>query len=298
MFYAFFQTVTKSVPANMPLQMRISALHVLPYFHGALGCGENRKRHQQKIIKMKRSFTGGLFVVALVLLSPAIKADQIVLSVGPYQYDIAGEFTASTTPTLPVTGYSSYTATASTFQTFCVQTEVDFSPGSSYSYTMGLSAIGSGQAYLPGFNGSLTTGTAWLYAQFASGGLGSSYDYANASGSRRADAGLLQAAIWALMGEAVPNDGAYTTATTANNIYYKMALDNFGDNLAAATAAVTSSDNDGVEVLQLGIAPDVAQNQLYYNPGAVPDNGTTLVLLGLGVCGLALVGWKFNHSAK
>lgn len=246
----------------------------------------------------KAGFTGVLLLAAL--LSPALKADQIVLSVGPYQYDIAGEFTATTTPSLPVTGYTAYTSTSSTFQTFCVQTEVDFTPGQSYSYTMGLSAIGSGQTYMPGFNGSLTAGTAWLYAQFASGGLGSSYDYANASNSRKTDAGLFQAAIWALMGEAVPNDGAYQTATTLNNTYYAMTIAHFGGSVSAADAAVNSSDNDGVEILQLGIAPNVAQNQLYYNPSAVPDNGTTLVLLGLGLCGLAIFGRKLKpaHSAK
>lgn len=242
----------------------------------------------------KAGFTG--FLVVAALISPSLKADQIVLTTGPYQYDIAGEFTASTTPTLPVTGYTSATATASTFQTFCVQTEVDFSPGTSYSYTMGLTALGSGQTYAPGFNGSLTAGTAWLYSQFASGGLGSSYDYANSSNLRRTDAGLLQAAIWAFMGETVPSDGAFQTATTANNIYYKMALDNFGGSLAVADAAVNGSDNDNVEILQIGTDPNFAQNQLYYNPTAIPDNGTTLVLLGMGLCGLALIGRKLNPA--
>jgi len=233
-------------------------------------------------------------------------AQTVVLTQGAYSYSDGGEFTAATSsPTLGIGGYSSYTANSSvspnTFQTFCVQTDVEFTPGTTYSYNTGLSAIGSGQHYLNGYNGSLTVGTAWLYAEFASGYLGSTYNYANSAGgnNRQTDAGLLQAAIWALQGEAMPN-GNYTTPTTVNNLYYNLAISQFGSASAAAVAA-TTSDNYGVDILQLSTGPNAAQNQLYYNGSGTglthenaPDHGTTLVLLGLGLSGLAAFGRKFG----
>jgi hypothetical protein len=260
--------------------------------------------------KIKQAGLAGMLLTA-GFLSPAAQAGSVILNQGPYSYADGGEFSALTTdPSLSVSGYSSSTGAnlaggGTSFQTFCVQTDVEFSPGSTYNYTVGLNAIGAAQPYLNGFNGSLTVGTAWLYAEFASGDLGVTYNYADSStgNSRKTDAGILQAAIWALQGESVPSNDGFTTPTTANNPYYNMALNEFGGSATAAAVAATGSDNFGVDILVLSTGNGgAAQNQLYYSGGGpglthegVPDNSTTIGLFALGLCGLAAFARKSGN---
>jgi len=248
-------------------------------------------------------------IMAAGVLAPGVMAQPDItgtlqLYQGQYSYDVGGEFTAVSSPSLlgPYEGITGTPAVQTAngsqgFQTFCVQTAVDFNPGNTYTYVAAsLTTVGSPQNNLP-----LTAGVAWLYGEFAQGKL-NGYDFNTGNdptdaAARKADAGLLQAAIWGLMGEAEYNDGAYTTPTTANNVFYKDALNYFGS-LSAADASVTSSDYGlyDVGILNLSDSSGSAQNQLvwlgggtgYDNQEPAPDGGTTLALLGLSLAGLAV----------
>jgi hypothetical protein len=204
------------------------------------------------------------------------------------------------------------------FQTFCVQTQVDFSPASSgynnhtpYNFSTSLASVD----YVNGVTKStdvnqLTVGAAWLYEQFATGGLMNNYGYASSGSARTTDAGLLQAALWALEGGQTYS--GYANPTTANNIFYADALTQFKGSYALgspgdinnANAPVTPANYStyDVEILNLtsgsGNSLNSAQNQLIYLGGVtgngggtpVPDYGATLALLALSLGGLAVFG--------
>lgn len=110
-----------------------------------------------------------------------------------------GEYTI-TSATLSNSGYSSLVTSGfavGAIEAFCLEYGEHFSPGSSYSYTISNAAtLGSGGAV----NGSdlISNGTAWLYAQFATGTL-ANYSYAPAG--RSASNTQLQLAFWYLEDE-------------------------------------------------------------------------------------------------
>ncbi len=245
-------------------------------------------------------------VLAAGVLSPGVMAQPpsdtgtVTLYQGAYSYDVGGEFTAVTAPNLAANYATGLGLTPTVngltgFQTFCIQTAVDFYPGTTYNYSTSLASVGTPDAF------TLREGTAWLYAEFASGGLGGYYNYADKGPgpSRSTDAGLLQAAIWALQGGQTYSDGNYASLalTESSNPYYLLAQSALGANLNADVTAANYAQF-GVEVLNMysGSTPSSgpAQNQLVYLGGgtaitndSVPDGGSTLALLGVGLAGLA-----------
>src|SRR5208337_343606 len=92
-------------------------------------------------------------VLALGSLAPAAIADTIGLYYGPYAYSVGGEFTAVTDPNIYNQFYTARTlvnvGTALNpiigFETFCVQTEVDYTPinwgGPSYNISTSLASV-------------------------------------------------------------------------------------------------------------------------------------------------------------
>jgi hypothetical protein len=245
-------------------------------------------------------------ILAAVSVSPAVMAQTVELYYGPYAYGAGGEFTAVASPSLYNADYAPSALVTVTdpynnqqvqgFETFCVQSEVDFTPynwGNPMPYNIGtsLSSIGTPD------NFALSLGTAWLYSQFATGQL-QGYDYTDA-GTRTADAGLLQSAIWALQGG--QSYGGFPSGT-AGNPYYDEAVTALG--LGAINEAATSSDNFGVEILNLTSGGNPAQNQLVYTVDPpdpprphipeVPDSGATLALLAVSLAGLAAFGPGFG----
>jgi hypothetical protein len=118
-------------------------------------------------------------------------------------------------------GYNSSLNGQQYFQTFCIQSTVDFTPGNSYSVVI---------------SPAITIGTAYLYSQFAAGSL-NGYTYTYGSG-RSTSAGLLQQAIWWLQGQTGGVDNSFVTAAgtvlgmtaaqlqdAANGAYGVVALD-------------------------------------------------------------------------
>lgn len=220
--------------------------------------------------------------LAVLSGTPAAFANSIVLNQDAYSYGQGGEFSAVTSQNF-LNNYVSLTIVNGGFETFCIESSVEFSPGTTYSYT-----LGSSDATSPGIQ--LNKGTAYLYYEFAKGDL-AGYDYADTAG-RVADAGLLQAAIWYLQGKQIYNaDGSlHDDPATDGNIFYAQAMSLFG-------SSATNANNGayGVEVLQMWTANGApAQNQLVLD--SVPDGGTTVLLLGMSFAGICVVQSKLRKS--
>jgi len=242
-------------------------------------------------------------ILAAGAVSPSVTAQTVDLYHGPYSYGAGGEFTAVTSQNLYNGDYAPSALVTVTdpynhqqvqgFETFCVQAQVDFTPynwgnPAPYNYSTSLSSIGAPDSF------ALSEGTAWLYSQFATGQL-QGYDYTDA-GTRTTDAGLLQSAIWALQG-----NQSYSgfPSGAAGNPFYNEALSALG--AGVINEAATSSDNFGVEILNLSSGGNPAQNQLVYtvDPPAprdlpVPDPGATLWLLALSLASLAAFAPAFG----
>lgn len=161
-------------------------------------------------------------------------------------------------------------------QTFCLETSEALTMGQPYFYTVetGARAGTTGD----GFD-EISVGSAWLMTQFAQGTL-AGYNYGP---GRTTSATLLQKAFWLLENE--PANGGYNGAYDGS-AYQALVVGYFGS-LAAAQADATASQLGRVRVLNLtqnANGTGLRQSQLAY----VPDNYTTLLLLGLGVAAIAL----------
>lgn len=230
-----------------------------------------------------------LFVVPAVNASASVVGTiQLDTEDGVYPGLGGGEFTAYTSQNF-VSAYNSQATYQGGFETFCLETGVDFTPsnegGPTYYYSIGnvtqpLTGGGTGSGL------ALTAGAAWLYQEFATGGL-SAYGYNYTYGTtRQNDDNLLQAAIWALQGG--QTYAGYPSLT--GNEFYAAAIKALGAN---AGSAYTGSE---VEVLQLWSNADgtgAAQNQLVF----VPDGGETAGLLGIGLIGIAVVQYRRSKLA-
>ncbi len=215
---------------------------------------------------------------SLAVFGPMASATtmQLSLNYGSRHSGNGGEFNASSPDFVPVTmGYAAATTFNGGFETFCLETNEFFTPGSTYYYGIGQGAINGG---ISGGNPDLISkGTAWLYMTFAQGTL-AGYDYSTGPGGN-ASAAALQATIWWLEGEAANPHNAFSTLV--------MSLPNYLD------------DNNGfygVGVLNLWgdiNHTQVAQDQLVL----IPDGGSTALLLGLGFLGLFVGRWKLNRRS-
>jgi hypothetical protein len=234
------------------------------------------------ILSMVATEVKGVLVNTVSLKTPAF-----------YTWWGGGEFTAtfssSALQNATVALYNPEALGSGGWETFCVEVGVDFNANQPYAYTFGDVSQGTPAA---GAGLALTQGTAWLYYQFATGGL-SDFNYSTLTpldqSQRGMDDNLLQAAIWALQGG--QTYGNYTVPTVSNNIFYQDVITRFGS-LAAAQANYTG---DGVEFLQMtDDSGAAAQNQLVLVSDSefglpVPDGGPAAGLLGLSLFGLFVV---------
>lgn len=151
-----------------------------------------------------------------------------ILTTGAYSSGSGGEFTATT-----ISGFIGLSGLpadldSETFQTFCLEVNETFSPGSTYNMVINTVAFagGSGGPFL-----ALDERAAYLYHNFRNMTL-TGYDYT--AGGRQASAGDLQAALWYIQGN---------QSGGANNAF-----------VALADAAVSSGEWSGlgdVRVLNL-----------------------------------------------
>lgn len=204
------------------------------------------------------------------LFSQQAQANQLTLNYGSRHSGNGGEFNASSADFAPATmGYNAAkTIYNGGFETFCVETNEYFNPGSSYHYGISQGAIHGGVS--GGDPDLISRGTAWLYLNFAHGTL-AGYNY-NIGAAGDASAAALQATIWWLEGEGANPNNTFSTLVTSvpnylanNNGFYGVGVLNLWD----------GNNNP-------------AQDQLILTRG-VPDDGTTVMLLGtaLSVLGMA-----------
>ncbi|HEX3718229.1 MAG TPA: hypothetical protein VH595_09685 [Verrucomicrobiae bacterium] len=204
----------------------------------------------------------------LTSASLAQAADSVTLTQNAYSYSVGGEFSAATTGDF-IVNYAPAATIGSDFETFCVQASVDFSPNTTYTYTLS-DYDSQGRA--------LSEGAAYLYYEFGLGQL-AGYNYANAA-IRKADAGELQAALWALQG----GQSYAGFPSLATDPFYELATNTLG-------SAATNADNGvyDVEILQMWNANGTAaQNQLVLldPPSSVPDGASTGGMLAFVCAGL------------
>ena len=178
------------------------------------------------------------------------------------------------------------------FETFCIEVNESFSPGTSYNAQVSSTVVPGGPLNY------VTLGVAYLYSQFAQGTL-SGYNYNNLSGSgttsREYSADELQDAIWYLQGE-INGSGQVTVSgvkdlttinKTGNAYQFSSSTDPFltlaedvlyGSVCANALTKIESNGDGADSVLALDLSSIsngctvYNQDQLVYCP--VPEAAT------------------------
>ena len=160
------------------------------------------------------------------------------------------------------------------FQTFCLERREDAGSGD---FVLN-SVVFAGGVGAPATGDPLSLGASWLYSRFARGLL-AGYDYTPGAG-RLSTAGQLQNAIWALEGDrAIPAPGT--------NQFYDLAVAQFG----ASAASDAPVGENGVFVMNVSTTDAqgvVTRKQDFLVHLCVPESGSTLIVLGLSLCGLSL----------
>ena len=209
---------------------------------------------------------------------------QATMNYGSRHSGSGGEFNASGPDFVPATmGYAANTIVGGGFETFCVEENEYFSPGSTYYYAISQGAINGG---ISGGNPDLISrGTAWLYLNFAQGAL-AGYNYTTGAAGD-ASAAALQTTIWWLEGEG-SDPGAGNTFRNAVIALPGYLLDNNGFYGVAVLNLWGDSGHTQFAQDQLVLATKGQQN--------APDGGTTAMLLGLGFLGIFLVNRKLSRK--
>lgn len=239
---------------------------------------------------MNKTWAALVLAATLAVASPAMAGD-IKLVTSPYASGNGGEFTWQILngSLLDVSDYHASTKGVGgleTFQSFCIEKNETINYGVTYDVALSPNA---GPDTDP-----ISRGTAALYGAFASGLL-FDYGYDDTSATaRKASAGKLQNAIWSLEGE---QDIDFT------NQFILLLLDynNIGYWLVNAEATW------GVQAVNLTRTTNGVtkyhQDQLIYNSATrrfnepVPDGGTTVVLMGFALLGIAVLSRRFGLGA-
>lgn len=255
-------------------------------------------------MRINKELRSTLMAVTIGTLTvPGANADTIInLGYGSVHSGVGGEFAVRArtdgTATEKAASLAFVTATAANystlalvdsgntlgFETFCIEYNEHFSPGSNYNTQVSPGAIKGGNIT----SDPVSVGTAYLYSLFATGSL-TGYNYNSTT-----SAGNLQNTIWFLEGERnglpsgplIADPGTFDTLLTSK----------FGSNTANWTADSYNgwtAASFGVAALNMGTSPTFPnQDQLIYV--GVPDGGTTLILIGLAMSGLAFFRRKMR----
>jgi hypothetical protein len=215
-------------------------------------------------MKNQKSILSAMLLVIGIVGAKATP-NTVVLTQDAYSFSVAGEFNANLSHSF-LGNYAASAIVGTGFETFCIETMVDFNAGQTYTYSL---------ANVDSRGVALTEGAAYLYSQFSKGTLGN-YDYTDTA-TRNTDASELQSAIWWFQGE--QTYPGYPSPT--NNVFYKEAITALG----SANADLAENGKFGVEVLQMWDGKNAAQNQLVL----VPDQGATAGLFAMGLTAMGLL---------
>ncbi len=218
-----------------------------------------------------------LVIAGLVAAQCAMALPVHMSRVGGYYYGDGGEFTAAGTALNA--NYSASALAAGSggvgFQTFCLERDEYVTLPGWYDYTIGNAAVDGGVGG-PSPD-PLSWGTAWLYSQFAAGSLGG-YNY---GAGRSTSARYLQEAIWWLEHE--------LASYTAGNVFVAAAIAQFGTAAAARADATAGAYNVYALNLTSNRGQTLNQSMLVIR---VADGGLTVLMLGVGVMGCAIIRRK------
>jgi len=234
---------------------------------------------------MKKTIIG-IFAVAALVVSQAWAVPVTVTRLAGYAVGDGGEFNIA-----PVFGNGSYAPAVLVgggFETFCVQASgLNSTIGplpATYDATLASSPV--------------SLGTAWLYYQFATGNL-AGYKYTDFSATlvntlnypagfpttaRAGSAYGLQAAIWVLEGFT-----GYPVDTAAAASWLALV-----EGATGKTLGQLQAQNNGTYQVARVVLTDANRNQVQNMLALVPDGGSALMLLGMGLSGLALVSRKLR----
>ncbi len=223
---------------------------------------------------MKSTLQTATLLAALLAGGSAMALDVAIVRNAGYYSGSGGEFTLGPVPSSWSYGYDSvatHTIGRGTgIQTFCLERD-EFVQANPHQAVVNAAGVAYGGGVNTDSGDAISKGTAWLYEKFSGGTLDDlGYDYTPGAG-RETTAAALQNMIWALEDE---------QSVDLGNMFYDDLVTKFGsyaaakaDNLGEFSAGVLNITKDG----------EPAQDMLI----RVPDAGSTLGLLGLGLAGVA-----------
>ena len=238
-----------------------------------------------KKMKMNlKKYVNSAVVTACLVCAAAmpLKADMSVsmTTYGSYRQGLGGEFTFYLEQGFAPDYLDQYDQKAkpagNAIQTFCLEETEYIYQYKTYDVTISNSAKNGGKNYadnaVPGLD-NISSGSAWLYEQFAAGTL-TGYNYSVATSDdindRKYSGQLLQNAIWALEDEmSMPTGNVFIDLLTSSGQF----------------ASIADAKNDylgnKVAVMNLTLNGSRIQDQIVLNPTPVPVPGA-LALAGIG----------------
>src|ERR1700722_129786 len=171
---------------------------------------------------------------------------SVIITQGAFSNGDGGEFTATFSG-----GLAAALGTTSE-QVFCVETDEEFSPGTTYYGSLSQDIIfDDGLFNVPSPQPSATSlaEVEYLFTQFSTGALDDFTGIAGtyfSDGLRELNAGALQIAIWTILGENLSGTSASSGADPTTAAYYET---------EAATAVAKGFTNQDVSILNLWTDP-------------------------------------------
>jgi hypothetical protein len=258
---------------------------------------------RQRVItldKMRMKLKGccGIIVASSLLTSPSLFAEiigtgSLTITAPGYPPDQAGPYAISSLTA------SSGLNPGSSFETFCLGTQINYSPGSTYSYQISdtVQPSGSPTASPPGVGspGFVTWGTAWLYSQYRAGLIG---DGSNNDGENDA----LQGLIWYLQGQSTTKPEGVTYSPDSG--FYTTFLNDVMSAASKAGVSDTSDANGAFGVYALNLYTGSSSDPTYAQPQlclvTTPEPTTflagTLMLLPFGSSAFRQLRKKFQSA--
>ncbi|HEY1661874.1 MAG TPA: hypothetical protein VGI03_05600 [Verrucomicrobiae bacterium] len=229
-------------------------------------------------LKICCALMGASLFITPSVFAQIIGTGSLKITAPNYAPDQAGPYLVQIATSAGVTPGST------SFQTFCIGSQVDYSPGSTYSYqisnTVLPASVGS-----PGY---VTWGTAYLYSQFLAGALGVGGTSSTTVATGTIDQTIndaLQVAIWELQGQSL---SGITYGAPLNTADVNQFLTDAAN--AASAANVSNDENEangafGIYALNMSSGSTPAQPELVQV--AVPEASTilagALMILPLGI---------------